>query len=161
MVATFGAPGGMLKIRNPLHGLVLTILVSLGITFLGGLGVLLLPFFELRVIVLGFIALGAGAMGGRTSLLGFIGLSGSFLGGFIGVLFLQFLLWSTGWEYVLALGLGAIAGLGGLITGKLGPRRARQDLETMLRTVRCPRCGARVGLSAVRCWSCRAYLPPS
>src|SRR3990170_2882346 len=144
MVTTFGAPGGMLKIRNPLHGLVLTILVSLVITFLGGLGVLLLPFFELRVIVLGFIALG-----------------GSFLGGFIGVLFLQFLLWSTGWEYVLALGLGAIAGLGGLITGKLGPRRARQDLETMLRTVRCARCGARVGLSAVRCWSCRAYLPPT
>src|SRR3972149_3127736 len=116
MVTTFGAPGGMLKIRNPLHGLVLTILVSLVITFLGG---------------------------------------------FIGVLCLQFLLSSTGWEYVLALGLGAIAGLGGLITGKLGPRRARQDLETMLRTVRCARCGARVGLSAGRGWWCPAYLPPT
>lgn len=161
MVAPFGRPKGMLKFRNPLHGLVLTVLVSLGVTFLAGIGVLFLPFFELRLFVLGFIALGAGILGGRTSLLGFIGLCGSFLGGFLGAFLLQSLFWPTGWEVLFALGLGGIAGLGGLITGKLGPRRAAQDLETMLRSRRCPRCGTRVGLSASRCWSCRAVLPPT
>ncbi len=149
------------KLRNPLSGFAITILGSLGLTFLMSLPILwptLLP-IELRMIILAFVVFAMGAVAGRSSLLGFMGFVGAFVGGFFGAVLGQYLFAPTGWEFLLALGFGAACGLGGLVTGKLGLRRVASAVRHMPQSRRCMRCGARVGLSATKCWSCRAYLP--
>jgi len=147
------------KLRNPLSGFAITIVVALGLTVLVAVPTLLIPFPELRAIVLAFVLFAVGAAAGRSSLLGWLGLAGAFVGGFFGSVLFQFLLWPTGWEILLGLGLGATCGLGGGVTGKLGMRRVEKALRSLPEIRRCQRCGARVGLTARKCWSCRATLP--
>ncbi len=151
----------MKAVRNPLSGFVLTILSALGLSVLASVPVLFVPYVELQVVILGFVMFAVGVVAGRWSLLGSMGYVGAFVGGFFGFLAFQFLLWPTGWEYLLALLYGAIGGLGGAVTGKLGLRRVEKMVQSMPKSRRCQRCGARVGLSARKCWSCRAYLPPT
>lgn len=161
----------MAEARNPLSALGVTIVVTTAITFFAGLILILIPMyvipvielrvFELRVFILGFIAFGAGIVAGRSSLIGLIGFTGGFLGGFVAAVLLQLFLWPTGWELILSLALGAIAGGGSLITAKLGFRGLETILGSMRPTRRCPRCNSHVGLNARKCWSCRAILPPT
>ncbi|OGS50033.1 MAG: hypothetical protein A3K65_10030 [Euryarchaeota archaeon RBG_16_68_12] len=148
------------KLRNPLSGFALTIVGALALTVLVSIPTLLIPFPELRAIVLAFVLFGVGAAAGRTSYLGWMGFAGAFVGGFFGSVLFQSLFWPTGgWEYLLGLALGATCGIGGGVTGKLGLRRVARVVKALPRARRCQRCGARVGLTAQKCWSCRAFLP--
>ncbi len=153
------------RLRNPLSGFAITILGAAGLSVLMSIVILLLPPLilpvprELLAIILAFVLFAMGVVAGRASLLGFMGFVGAFVGGFVGTLIVQYVAWPTGWEFLLALGFGATTGLGGLVTGKLGIRRGEQAVRHMPQSRRCMRCGARVGLTATKCWSCRAYLP--
>ena len=155
----------MVTVRNPLSALVVTIISSLGLIILAGVPVLFLPFIELQLIVLSFAAVGIGAVAGRSSLIGSMGFAGALVGGFFGSFLFQLVVeslgysWPVGWELLIALGLGALCGLGGLLTGKLGIRRVEKAVQAMPQQRRCSRCGAKVGITARKCWSCRAYLP--
>jgi len=158
----------MATVRNPLSALLVTILAALGLIILAGIPLFFLPYFELQLIVLCFAAVGIGAIAGRSSLIGSMGFAGALVGGFFGAFVYVYLiaepmfLWPTvGWELPIALGIGALSGLGGLLTGKLGIGRVEKALGAMPHTRRCGRCGAKVGISARKCWSCRAYLPPT
>lgn len=122
---------------------------------------LFLPYVELRYFILPFALFGVGLLAGRSSLIGGLGFSGALVGGFAGTLLFQYLAWPNGWELLLALGFGAVCGLGGMATGKLGLRRVERAVERMPHLRRCQRCGARVGITARKCWSCKAYLPPT
>jgi len=155
----------MARLRNPLTSLLLTILAAAGLAALVAVPVLVFPWvglkvFELQVFYLGFASFMAGMLAGRASFIGSMGLVGALLGGFVGILVFQFIIWPTGLEYFLALGMGGLSGLGGLVTGKLGVRRVQRAIQELPELRRCQRCGSRVGLSALRCWSCKAYLPP-
>ncbi len=159
-----GIPGPMAarrakKLRNPISGFAITIAIAAILTVLVAIPTLFIPFQDLRAIILAFIVFGVGAVAGRSSLLGFMGFTGAFVGAFVGSLIFQYILWTNGWELLLALAFGATCGLGGLVTGKLGIRRVERAVRHMPESRRCVRCGARVGLSARKCWSCRAYLP--
>ena len=147
-------------IHNPLSSFVMTILGALGLSMVAAIPTLFVSIFELRIIVLSFALVGVGAVSGRSSIIGSMGFVGAFVGGFVGILAFQFTLWPTaGWEFMLALYFGALCGLGGLATGKLGLRRLEKAVKDMPQIRRCQRCGAKVGLSASKCWSCRASLP--
>jgi len=150
----------MAHIHNPLSSFVLTIIAALGLSIVAALPTLFVSVFEFRIIVMSFALVGVGAVAGRSSLIGSMGFVGSFVGGFAGILAFQFTVWPTaGWEFMLALYFGALCGLGGLATGKLGLRRLEKAVKDMPQIRRCQRCGAKVGLSASKCWSCRASLP--
>lgn len=155
----------MAHVRNPLSAFVVTILGSLGLSIIvAGLTIFLpLPItlvFELRMIILSFALVGVGAIAGRSSIIGSMGFVGAFVGGFTGILLFQLFLWPTaGLEFIFALYFGALAGVGGLVTGKLGLRRVEKIVSAMPQARRCQKCGAKVGLSATKCWSCRAFLP--
>jgi ribosomal protein L40E len=56
---------------------------------------------------------------------------------------------------------GAVCGAGGLVMGRVGLRRIDRMAEHAMKMRRCLRCGAKVGIAARKCWSCRAYLPPT
>jgi ribosomal protein L40E len=157
----------MATVRNPLSAFIVTILGALGLSIVSAIPtlfipVLLGPSFELQLIVLSFVLVGVGAVAGRSSIIGSMGFIGAFVGGFGGILLFQMIpgLWATaGWEFMLALYLGALCGVGGLLTGKLGLKRVEKIVSAMPQTRRCQRCGAKVGISARKCWSCRAFLP--
>ena len=158
----------MPAVRNPLMGFALTILGALGLSFLVGVPVLFLPQRELLFFYLPFALFGVGLFAGRTSFLGSLGFVGATVGGFVGVYVFQALfmpagwpMWPAGWEVLLTLAFGAACGLGGLATGKLGLRRIEKLTERAPKMRRCHKCGAKVGTAARKCWSCRAYLPPT
>ena len=158
----------MVSVRNPFSALIVTILSAMGLTFLVGVPVTFLPYIELQLLVMAFAAVAVGAVAGRSSLIGSMGFVGALVGGFFGsFLFLlvvaePYFFWiTTGWELPIALAIGALCGLGGLLTGKLGLRRIERALGAMPRSRRCSKCGAKVGITARKCWSCRAYLPPT
>lgn len=156
----------MVKVRNPLASLFLTILAALGMSiavsipvlFFGALG---LAYIELQLFYLAFATFGAGLVAGRASFLGSMGAVGGFLGGWVGSYLFQLFLWPTAWQFLLSLGLAGACALGSAATGKLGIRRVEQAIQDLPKLRRCQRCGSRVGLSAQRCWSCKAYLPPT
>ena len=162
----------MPNVRNPIFSLILTMTAAAGLSVLLAIPVFLfpllgLPYFELQVFCLAFAAFGVGMIAGRASFLGSMGFTGALIGGFAGFLLFQWifrptgwLLWPSGWEFLLALGLAGLCGVGGLSTGKLGVRRVERAIQELPELRRCQRCGTRVGLSARRCWSCKAYLPP-
>jgi hypothetical protein len=155
----------MANVRNPIASLLLTMAAASGLAAVVSIPVLLLPliglqYFELHVFYLAFAAFGIGVVSGRASFLGSMGFAGALIGGFAGFFLFQWLLWPTGWEFLLSLALGASCGLGGLASGKLGVRRVQRAIQELPELRRCQRCGSRVGLSARRCWSCKAYLPP-
>src|SRR5881296_1946275 len=60
-----------------------------------------------------------------------------------------------------SLGFVAACGLGGAASGKLGLKRIDRLTERAPKMRRCLKCGAKVGMSARKCWSCRSYLPPT
>jgi len=149
------------KVRNPISSLAATLVTAFGLSLLVAIPTLFLPIVELRYFLLPFALFGVGLLAGRSSFIGGLGFAGSLIGGFAGSLLFQYLAWATGWELLIALGLGAACGLGGMATGKLGLRRVEKAVARMPRLRRCQRCGARVGLSARKCWSCKGYLPPT
>src|SRR3989442_14169716 len=139
----------MASVRNPLSSFVVTILGALGLTIIVSIPSLFLTIFELKMIVLSFVLVGVGAVAGRSSIIGSMGFVGAFVGGFTGFLLFQWILWPTvGLEFMLALYLGALCGLGGLLTGKLRLRRGGKIVQAMPQTPPRARCGAKGGSTA-------------
>lgn len=158
----------MPTVRNPLSGLALTILGALGLSFLVGLPILFLPAREIGLLYLPFVLFGIGMFAGRSSYIGFMGFAGATLGAFVAMYAFRSLflptgwpMWPSGWGILLDVGFALACGLGGLATGKLGLRRIERMTAHGAKVRRCRRCGAKVGLTARKCWSCRAYLPPT
>jgi len=156
----------MATVRNPLSAFVMTIIAAFGLCLLIGvvihyvLQILLPGAFEMEIIILSFSVVALGAVAGRFSIIGSMGLVGSLVGGFFAMLTFQTFFFLTDWTFPLSLFWGALTGAGGLLTGKLGLRRIDRALSAMPQMRRCARCGAKVGLNAQKCWSCRAFLPP-
>jgi len=153
------------KVRNPISSLGVTLATSAFGAFLVGLPSIFVPYVELTLFYLVFAMFGVGLLAGRSSLLGSLGFAGAIVGGFAGSflwqVFLAPALWPSGWSLLLALAYGGLCGLGGMATGKLGLRRVEKMVESLPKLRRCQRCGAKVGINAKKCWSCRAYLPPT
>ncbi len=155
-------------VRNPLIGFALTILGSLGLSFLVGVPILFLPARELLLFYLPFALFGVGLFSGRTTFIGSLGFVGGMLGGFFGIYTFQSLflpsgwpMWPAEWTVLLTLAFGAACGIGGMASGKLGQKRIDRMTEHGPKMRRCHKCGAKVGLAARKCWSCRTYLPPT
>ena len=158
----------MASVRNPLAGFALTILGSLGGSFLVAVPILFLPQRELVYFYLPLALFGVGFFSGRTIFLGSLGFVGAILGGFVGIYAFQVLflpqgwpMWPADWEVLISLGFGMLCGLGGFATGKLGFRRMERLTEHAPKMRRCLKCGAKVGMAARKCWSCHSYLPPT
>ncbi len=155
-------------VRNPLIGFGLTTAASLILAFLVSVPVLFFPDVALLLFYLPFALFGAGVIAGRTTFLGTIGFIGGSIGGFIGIYLFRLLLfqgawplWPADWEILLSLAFAAACGLGGFASGKLGLRRIERMTENAPKMRRCLKCGAKVGIAARKCWSCRSYLPPT
>jgi hypothetical protein len=161
----------MAHIRNPLAGFAITIAGAAGLSFVALLPLwFLLPLLptELLYFYLPFVLFGVGMFSGRSGFLGSLGFIGATLGGFVGTHAYQLLflpngwpLWPAEWTFVMTFAFGAACGVGGLAMGKLGLHRIEKLTERAPKMRRCSRCGAKVGLTARKCWSCRAYLPPT
>ena len=148
-----------MKVRNPISSLGVTLATSAFGAFLVGLPSIFVPYVELTLFYLVFAMFGVGLLAGRSSLLGSLGFAGAIVGGvagsFLWQVFLAPALWPSGWALLLAPAPGGVA------TGKLGLRRGEKMVESLPKLRRCQRCGAKVGINAKKCWSCRAYLPPT
>lgn len=158
----------MATVRNPLAGFGITIFAALPLCFLVGIPFLFLPQAELVYFYLPFALFGVGMLSGRSGFLGILGFVGGTLGGFVGIYLFQSLfvpqgwpIWPAGLAILLDLAFGAICGAGGLVMGRLGLRRIERISEHAMKMRRCLKCGAKVGIAARKCWSCRAYLPPT
>lgn len=160
----------MASIRNPLAGFGITIFGALGLSFLAGLPTLFLLQVQRELIYfyLPFALFGVGMFSGRSGFLGSLGFIGATLGGFVGIQTFQLLFVSQGWPMwpadlaiLMNFAFGALCGIGGLVMGRLGLRRVQRITEHAPKMRRCKRCGAKVGIAARKCWSCRAYLPPT
>ncbi len=146
-------------------------LAASGLSFLVGVPILILPdpYRELLSFFFPFAFFGVGLFAGRTTFLGTLGFIGATIGGFLGIYAFQTLflasagwpLWPAGFEVLLDLAFAAACGLGGLATGKLGLRRMERLTDLAPKMRRCAKCGAKVGIAARKCWSCRSYLPPT
>jgi len=159
----------MANIRNPLAGFGITIAGAAGLSFLAALPLWFLLTLQdaLVYFYLPFALFGVGLFSGRSGFLGSLGFIGATMGGFIGTHAYQILflpngwpLWPAGWAVVMTFAFGAACGAGGLAMGKLGLRRVERITEQAPKMRRCTRCGAKVGMAARKCWSCRASLPP-
>ncbi len=148
----------MPEIRNPLAGLAFTIAWAAGLSAAVTFASTFVPFLEFRLFFLGFALFGAGTLAGRQSYLASLGFVGAFLGAFAGLYVIQLLFWYNAWMFLLSLAMAAACGIGGAVTGKLGLRRIELAAIMAPKTRRCPRCGSRVGVSARKCWDCKAYL---
>ena len=158
----------MATVRNPLAGFAITIFGALALAFLVGVPILFLPQPELVYFYLPFALFGVGMLSGRSGFLGLLGFVGGTLGGFVGLYTFQTLfvpqgwpLWPVGLAILLDFAFGAFCGAGGLVMGRLGLRRIDRMAEHGMKMRRCLKCGAKVGIAARKCWSCRAYLPPT
>lgn len=158
----------MATIRNPLAGFGLTTLATLALSFLVCVPILFLPDREMLFFFVPFALFGVGAFAGRTTFLGSLGFIGGTIGGFVGIYLFQVLflptgwpIWSGDWTVLMTLGFAALCGLGGFATGKLGLRRIDRLTDLAPKMRRCLKCGAKVGVEARKCWSCRSYLPPT
>src|SRR2546426_2524852 len=113
-------------VRNPLAGFGLTILGTLGLSFLAGIPILFLPQRELTYFYFPFALFGVGVFSGRTTFLGSLGFIGGLLRGIAGVWLFQFLflparwpLWPPSLQDLITLGVGAACGLRGGPPGKV------------------------------------------
>ena len=145
-------------LRNPLAGFVLAILASALLSGIVGFASTFIPFMEFRLFFLGFALFGVGVFAGRRTFLGSLGFVGAYLGAFLGLYLAEQLFWTNGYMEILALAFAGAAGLGGLVTGKLGLVRLNRLQVVTPGPRRCHACGARVGVSAHKCWSCKATL---
>src|SRR3989475_9800959 len=84
-------------VRNPLAGFGLTILGTLGLSFLAGIPILFLPQRELTYFYFPFALFGVGVFSGRTTFLGSLGFIGGLLGGIAGGWPFQVLFPAAGW----------------------------------------------------------------
>jgi len=146
-------------IRNPLAGFALAILEAALLSGIAGFGSTFVPYTEFRLFVLGFALFGIGVFSGRKTYMGTLGFVGGYLGGFVGVYVAEQFFWTNPWMELIALGLALAAGLGGLVTGKLGVLKLDRMQRVAPGQRRCRNCGSRVGVSAHKCWSCKASLP--
>src|SRR3989442_12655101 len=113
-------------VRNPLAGFGLTILGTLGLSFLAGIPILFLPQPELTSFYFPFALFGVGVFPGRTTFLGSLGFIGGLLGGIAGVWLFQFLFLPAGWpmwpaslQVLMTLGFGAAGGPRGGPSGEI------------------------------------------
>ncbi len=148
----------MSKVRNPIAGLVITIIWALGLSAVVTFAGTFIPFLEFRLFYLGFALFGAGIVAGRQSYLASMGFVAGYLGSFMGLYLVQMLFWYNAWMFLLSLVMAGACGLGSATTGKLGLRRIELAAMAAPKTRHCPRCGARVGPTARKCWDCKAYL---
>ncbi len=145
-------------VRNPLAGFALAILVAAPLSAAATVVSTFIPYTEFQLFALGFALFGIGAFAARKTYMGFLGLVGGYLGGFVGVYLAEQFFWRNPWMELLALGLACAPALGGLVTGKLGVLRLDRIRYIKPTVRRCRSCGSRVGVSAVKCWSCKAVL---
>src|SRR3989475_3800123 len=123
-------------VRNPLAGFGLTILGTLGLSFLAGVPILFLPQRELTYFYFPFALFGVGVFSGRTTFLGSLGFIGGLLGGIAGVWLFQFLFLPAGWpmwpasfQVLMTLRVGAAWGLRGAPSGKIRPQPGARPTE--------------------------------
>lgn len=147
-------------VRNPLAGFMLAILSALGLSAVAGYASTYVPYMEFRLFFLGFAFFGIGAFAGRKTYLGSLGFVGAYLGTFLGFYLVEQFFAADFWigPQALALVLAFAAGLGGFVTGKIGVHRLERQQRFTSGLRRCSSCGARVGVSARKCWSCKATL---
>lgn len=150
----------MVNVRNPVSGFALTAvaaaILSGIVTFVGTL----IPYMEFRLFYLGFALFAAGVLAGRPSFVGFSGFAGGYIGSFFGLLVAQLLFWSYNqWLYPMAIAFSLATGLGSWVTAKSRSRHLDRVLQAAPKLRRCPRCGAKVGANARKCWDCHAALP--
>ena len=145
-------------LRNPLAGFALALVTTALVASVAGFASTFLPYLEFRLFFLGFALFAAGFLAARRTFLGSLGFAGAYLGAFAGFYVAELLFWTDVPMELLALALALAAGLGGFVAGKVGiVQLARMKaLAPTLR--RCHSCGARVGLTAHKCWSCKASL---
>ncbi len=145
-------------IRNPISAFVLGILVCLLLSGVVGYASTWIPYIEFRLFFLGFALFAVGAFAGRRTFVGSLGFVGAYLGAFVGLLIAQQLFWFNAYTELIALGFALPAGLGGFLMGRLGVHRLERYRRVSPGIRRCSSCGARVGTSANKCWSCKATL---
>ena len=145
-------------VRNPLAGFVLAILTSVALSAVAGFASTFVPYLEFRLFFLGVALFGVGSFAVRTALLGPLVFCGGSLGAFAGLSLLEIFFWVNPWMELLALALALASGLGGFVTGKIGVAKLERIAEYAPGVRRCSACGARVGTSAHKCWSCKATL---
>src|SRR2546422_6102929 len=139
-------------VRNPLAGFGLTILGTLGLSFLVGIPILFLPQRELTYFYFPFALFGVGVFSGRTTFLGSLGFIGGLLGGIAGVWLFQFLFLPAGWpmwpaslQVLMTLGFGAACGLGGGASGENWVQKDQRPPERAPQNRPGPKCGAKGG----------------
>ncbi len=146
-------------LRNPLAGFALAILVSAILSGIVGYATTYIPYVEFQLFFLGFALFAVGVFAGRRTFMGTLGFVGSYLGAFVGLYISELLFWvNASNPEIMALVFSLAAGLGGLVTGKLGLVRLDRIRHITPGLRRCQACGARVGASAHKCWSCKATL---
>lgn len=147
-------------VRNPLAGFALAIVISAALSGVAGFVSTFIPYLEFRLFALGVGLCGIGALAGRRTFLGSLGFMGAYLGAFLGFYLSEALFWvNPGVDILyLAFALALAAGLGGWVMGKIGIVQLERAAKYMPGLRRCSSCGARVGASAHKCWSCKATL---
>jgi hypothetical protein len=146
-------------VRNPLAGFAIASLASFVLSAVAGVLSMSIPFTEFRLFALGFGLFTIGALSSRKVFLGSLGFVGAYLGGFLGFYLSELFVWPNPWQELLALAVGLAAGVGGFVSGKIGVIRLERMGRFAPTQRRCHNCGERVGMSARKCWSCKASLP--
>lgn len=151
----------MTSVRNPVSSFLLTTLTAAGLSFVAAIGSLLLPYMEFRLFYLGFALFAVGFLAGRMSYVGFIGFFAGYVGGLVGLYSFLQLFWYLPWYWfwLITAGFAGSCGLGSAVSAKLVNRHLDHVIEAAPKTRRCQRCGAKVGVSARKCWDCKAPLP--
>src|SRR5947199_134261 len=136
----------------------------------------LIRFLALRFLFirLRFVRFAGGGFAGRTTFIGSLGFVGALIGCIVGVYAFQALflpagwpltagvpVWLTGNSFITVLLFGTSCGLGGAASGKLGLKRIERLTDRAPTMRRCLKCGAKVRMSARKCWAWRSYLPPT
>lgn len=149
----------MPNVRNPLSGFLLTIMVAALSCVPIVIAAIFIPYMEFLLFYLGFAMFAAGVLAGRASYMALMGLSGGYIGGFVGLFTMMSLIYPIQLLLYFAFLFPLATALGGAVSGSLHGRHLNQVLVAAPKTRRCPRCGAQVGISARRCWDCHASLP--
>ena len=149
-------------IRNPIAGFVLAILVSAPLAAVVGYASTFIPYLEFRLFFLGFGLFATGTVAARKTFLGSLGFVGTYLGSFVGLYFAEIFLWSNPdlvpYHLILAAVLALAGGAAAFMMGRVGIHTLARMRRVTPGVRRCASCGARVGVSARRCWSCKAAL---
>lgn len=145
-------------VRNPLAGFALASTVSALLSGVVGYVGTYIPYTEFRLFFDAFALFAVGAFAARKTFLGSVGFIGAYLGGFLGFYVSELIAWPNPWMELMALGVGLAAGLGGLVSGKVGVIKLDRIQRFAPTQRRCQKCGSRVGMNARKCWSCKASL---